>query len=90
MPSSHEIENFQKQGWPEPEQAPTMKHCPGIYDFSNYGYKITSAVQNKNIFGVQFHPEKSQTGGMKLIRNFINSIFIKKYIEKQKQQYKYT
>ena len=40
MPSSHEIENFQKQGWPEPEQAPTMKYCPGIYDFINCGYTV--------------------------------------------------
>lgn len=40
----------------------------------DYGYKITSAVQNENIFGVQFHPEKSQTGGMKLISNFITLI----------------
>ena len=40
MPSSHEIENFQKQGWPEPEQPPTMKYCPGIYDFINCGYTV--------------------------------------------------
>ena len=35
-----------------------------------YDKKITSIVQDKNIFGVQFHPEKSQEPGLKLISNF--------------------
>ena len=35
-----------------------------------YDKKITSIVQDKNIFGVQFHPEKSQESGLKLISNF--------------------
>lgn len=40
----------------------------------NYGIKVTAAVQHKNIFGVQFHPEKSQTNGLKFFRGFFNSI----------------
>ncbi len=41
--------------------------------YSKYGDNlITAAVQKNNLFGVQFHPEKSQDVGMQLIKNFIN------------------
>ena len=39
---------------------------------TNYGIKFTSGISKNNIFGVQFHPEKSHKYGMKLIENFIN------------------
>jgi glutamine amidotransferase len=35
-----------------------------------YGYEFTSIVQKENIYGVQFHPEKSHKFGMKLLKNF--------------------
>lgn len=37
-----------------------------------YGEPYTVAVQKNNIFGVQFHPEKSQLVGMKILENFLN------------------
>jgi glutamine amidotransferase len=39
---------------------------------SYYGYEFVSAVQNKNIYGIQPHPEKSHENGLKIIENFIN------------------
>lgn len=38
---------------------------------TSYGNTFTSVVAKENIMGVQFHPEKSQGMGLKLISNFI-------------------
>ena len=35
-----------------------------------YGLEFTCGIQNKNVFGVQFHPEKSHRFGMELLKNF--------------------
>ena len=38
----------------------------------NYEINITASVEKDNIFGVQFHPEKSNKSGLKMIKNFCN------------------
>jgi len=39
---------------------------------SNYGISFSSAVNRDNIYGIQFHPEKSHQYGEKLLNNFAN------------------
>ena len=44
-----------------------------ISSLSEYaGHKFVSSIKKENIFGVQFHPEKSRDAGIKLFKNFIN------------------
>jgi len=38
-----------------------------------YGKKLVVAVQNNNILGVQFHPEKSQKVGLQILNNFVKN-----------------
>lgn len=37
---------------------------------SEYGAELTAAVQNKNVFGCQFHPEKSGKVGLNILKAF--------------------
>ena len=39
---------------------------------TKYPSELTAAVIKENIFGTQFHPEKSHSNGMKVIKNFLN------------------
>jgi len=38
--------------------------------WTDYGVKVPAAVRNRNIIGMQFHPEKSGKVGMQLLKNF--------------------
>ena len=39
---------------------------------TNYSEEIVASVEKDNLFGTQFHPEKSDSVGLKIIENFIN------------------
>lgn len=41
---------------------------------AHYGYQFAAGVERKNIFGVQFHPEKSHRFGMKMLANFAHNV----------------
>lgn len=41
---------------------------------TNYGIEFTSSIHRDNIYGVQFHPEKSHKFGMKLMKNFVELV----------------
>ncbi len=40
--------------------------------YTTYGKKLSVAVEEDNVFLMQFHPEKSGDVGLKILRNFIN------------------
>ena len=39
---------------------------------TTYSEEIVASIEKENLFGTQFHPEKSDTIGLKIIENFIN------------------
>lgn len=47
---------------------------------TEYGYPFISALQKDNIFGFQYHPEKSQDAGVTLFRNFVNLVKSPAYV----------
>jgi len=38
---------------------------------TDYGVNFTSSIYKNNLYGVQFHPEKSQKAGLKILKNFV-------------------
>ena len=46
------------------------QNTENILATTNYGNIFTCSIHKKNIYGVQFHPEKSHKFGMKLFENF--------------------
>ena len=45
-----------------------------VSSITDHGTSIVASIEQDNIFGFQFHPEKSSTCGQQLIRNFINLV----------------
>jgi len=43
-----------------------------VSSITSYGFDFISSINKENIFALQFHPEKSQKVGLKLIENFVN------------------
>ena len=52
--------------FPRPESQPI------IATETSYGEPFASSIWRDNIFATQFHPEKSQTIGLKLLKNFVD------------------
>ena len=47
------------------------KNGDGVLGKTPYGFDFVSIIRKDNIYGVQFHPEKSHRFGMNLLRNFV-------------------
>ena len=47
------------------------EHCNETIAATDYGLNYASALQHKNFYGVQFHPEKSGAKGSKILENFL-------------------
>jgi imidazole glycerol-phosphate synthase subunit HisH len=46
-----------------------------VTGITSYGIDFCSSFQKENIFGVQFHPEKSGENGLKLLKNFVDIVY---------------
>ena len=47
------------------------ENAESVIGTSEYGREFVCAVGEKNVFGVQFHPEKSSSAGQKILENFV-------------------
>ena len=47
-----------------------VKNNEDLNAYVDYGTKVTAVVSNGNVYGFQFHPEKSGEVGLKLLKNF--------------------
>jgi glutamine amidotransferase len=45
-----------------------------VSSITDYGIEIAASIEHDNIYGLQFHPEKSSAGGLRLLENFWNIV----------------
>ena len=45
-----------------------------ITAFTDYGESTVASVEKGNVFGTQFHPEKSGDKGLKILKNFCDTV----------------
>jgi glutamine amidotransferase len=53
---------------------PVPKDKKIVCSTTEYGTTFTSAIASKNIYGTQFHPEKSGDVGLKILKNFVKTV----------------
>ncbi|HEX7482852.1 MAG TPA: imidazole glycerol phosphate synthase subunit HisH [Candidatus Bathyarchaeia archaeon] len=53
---------------------PVPKDKKIVCTTTEYGTTFTSAIASKNIYGTQFHPEKSGDVGLKILKNFVKIV----------------
>ncbi len=51
-----------------------VKNIDNLLGYVNYGFNLPAVVKRKNIYGLQFHPEKSGISGQRIIFNWINNL----------------
>jgi glutamine amidotransferase len=49
-----------------------VKDSRAVVAYTDYGFKLPASVQKDNIYGTQFHPEKSSRAGLHILKNFIS------------------
>ena len=50
--------------------------CPDEYvtSYTEYGFPVTASVQKDNVYGCQFHPEKSSESGLRILAEFCDIV----------------
>ncbi len=48
-----------------------LQEATAVLAWTDYGFPFVSVVAKDNVFGLQFHPEKSQSVGLRILRNFV-------------------
>ena len=66
---NHSFDAYFVHSFYAPYEDDAARYCAG---YCEYEKRYVAAIEKDNLFGVQFHPEKSQLAGLKIIENFLN------------------